>query len=142
MNFAHERFGIISTIDPQTVANSQVLGDEIDMSLWQEIIAVFLTGNMANETFDGGLQSASTSGGSYSNITGKTLTQRAASASANDNLQFIIGLKSDEISDRYVKPRMITGGATGGPASCVVFGIPRIGPATDNDLSSVTEVVS
>lgn len=144
MNWLHEGAAIIATVDPQTVANSEQLSDEIDMSKWEQIMAVLLLGNMASETIDFGLQSASSSGGSYSNLSGKQATQLAAHASNNDGKQLVISLKSEELGqgNRYVKARAITGGATGGPACIIVLGVPRYGPGTDDDLSSVAEIIA
>lgn len=119
-----------------TVGPRAVGGDEIDMSKWHEVMAVFLWGNMAAEALDTGLQSSSKSGGSYSNISGKQITQQAAHASNNDNLQHVVSLQSEEITNRYVKARMVTGNTTGGPAAYVVLGRGRFKPGTGDNLSS------
>src|SRR5436190_20461812 len=99
VSWGHESWGIVATIDPQTLGGSQLLSDEIDMSKWHELLMILLTGDCAaNGTIDGGFASAAASGGSYSNVSGKQLTQRASHASNNDNLQFIVSLRADETS--------------------------------------------
>jgi hypothetical protein len=139
-----EKAAVVATVDPQTVANTEKLSDAVDMQKWGEILAIFLTGDMASETIDFKLMECATSGGTYTDITGKAITQRAAHASNNDNLQFIVNLKAEELGagKRYVKARAITGGATGGPASVVVLGLrPKFNPASDDDLASVAEII-
>jgi hypothetical protein len=145
MDQPSERVAVVGTVDPQTVANSEKLTDAVDMSKWHEVMFVFLTGDMAAETIDFKLQESATSGGTYTDISGKAATQLAAHASNNDNKQLVINLKSEELSSgmRYVKGRAITGGATGGPACIVALGVkPRFGPGSDDDLSSVAEIVT
>jgi hypothetical protein len=50
--------------------------------------------------------------------------------------------KSEETSNGYVKACMITGNSTGGPACCVVLGSGRFLPSSDDDLTSVDEIVA
>ena len=140
-----ERAAVVATVDPQTVANSEKLTDAIDMSKWAEVLFIFLTGDMASETIDFGLQASATSGGTYANITDKQATQLAAHASNNDNSQIVINLKAEEMpaGKRWVKGRAITGAGTGGPGCIVALGMrPKFGPATDDDLASVLQVVT
>lgn len=140
-----ERVAVIATVDPQTVANSEKLTDAVDMSKWEEVLFILLLGDMASETIDFKLQESATSGGSYTDISGKAATQLSAHASNNDNKQIVINLKASELSSgmRYVKGRAITGGATGGPACVIALGVkPRYAPGSDDDLSSVAEIVA
>jgi hypothetical protein len=140
-----ERAAVAGTIDPQTVANSAVLTDAVDMSKWHEVMFVFLLGNMAAETIDCEVQESDASGGTYTTLSGKAATQLAAHASNNDNKQIVINVKNEELpaGKRFLKGRMVTGGATGGPACCVALGLkPRFGPASDDDLSDVVQIVT
>src|SRR5262249_27242991 len=115
-----------------------------DMSKFSEIEAVLITGDMAAETIDFKLQDYATSGGTYADVPGKAITQLAAHATNNDNKQAVINLKSSEMNAgaQFVKARGVTGGATGGNCCIVVLGIPRYGPVTDDDLTTVVQVVS
>ena len=141
-----ERIGIIATIDPQTISNTELFTDVVDMSKWHEVMAIVQWGNMASEALDFRAVSTASDGTGATAITGKAITQVAAHASNNDNTQHIINLKSQEIASgtvRYVKFGAVTGGATGGPANVIVLGlVPRHGPVTDNDLSTVTSIIS
>ena len=140
-----ERVAVVGTVDPQTVANTEKLTDAVDMSKFEEAMFILLLGDMAAETIDFKLMESDASGGTYTDISGKAITQLAAHATNNDNEQYIINLKASELGagKRYVKGRVITGGATGGPACVVALGLaPRYGPASDDDLSSVGEIVT
>lgn len=142
----YENFALCATIDSQTVSDTAVTSDVIDMSKWHKIMAVFMLGNMAAETIDCAIytcDSGGTNGAAF-----MSATQLAAHATNNDNHQIIIEVDGDQLAeggtnaDRYVMARMITGGSTGGPASCAVFGIPKNGPGTNDDLSTISEIVT
>jgi hypothetical protein len=136
----YERAPVVGVVNPQTVANSEQKTAAIDMSLWHEVMGIALLGDMASETINFTCYEDSSSSGSFATTT-KAATQRSASATANDNKQITISVRADELQtgNRYVKFGLVTGGATGGPAAVVVLGRPRIGPGSDDKLSSVVE---
>lgn len=139
-----EGLGVAGVITPATTANSQRNTGAIDLSKWDQLLFVFQLGDMASETIDFGVETCDSDGTSNAvDITGKQATQLGASASANDGKQVVIAVKSTDLianDKRYVRGTMVTGGATGGPAACIVLGVPRYGPASGVDLSSVVEV--
>jgi hypothetical protein len=115
----------------------------VDMSKWHEAMFVCLLGDMAAETINFQVKESDASGGTYATL--KSAAQLAAHASNNDNKQIVINVKAVELSagKRYLKGSLVTGGATGGPACVVALGLsPRHGPASDDDLSDVVEIVS
>lgn len=138
-----ERICVAGTIDPQTVANSEVFTDVVDMLKFNEACFIALLGNMANETITFTIyESANADGSSGTAISGKT-TALSASASANDNTQIQANLKAEEITPtkRYVRAGLVTGNSTGGPAAVLALGLnPKFGPASDDDLSTNTVV--
>jgi len=139
-----EGLAVAGIITPATTANSQRNTAAIDLSKWDQLLFIFQLGDMANEAIDFGVETCDSDGTSKAvDITGKQATQLAASASANDGKQVVIGVKSTDLianGKQYVRGTMVTGGPTGGPAACVVLGIPRYGPASGVDLSSVVEI--
>lgn len=140
----HELFGLIATVDPKTVANTEQFTDVVDMSKFTQVMAAALLGDMANETIDFKAYSCDSDGTNAAAITGKAITQLAASATANDNSQAAISLRPSDLlasGKRYCKFGLVTGGATGGPASVVVLGAPRLGVGADHDLSTVKQLV-
>ncbi|NBO91666.1 MAG: hypothetical protein EBV06_05040 [Planctomycetia bacterium] len=143
MNWLHESAGPVAVLDPQTVANTAKLSAAVDMSKFHQVTFVFLLGDMANETIDAGVYESDASGGTYTALSGKQATQLAAGASANDNKQIVITVRSEELSSgkRYLKGRLITGGATGGVACIVAYAQPRFGPATDDKAAGVVQVI-
>lgn len=132
---------IIATIDPQTVVNSEVFTDVVDMALYDGVMAVALTGDMASETIDFKAYKCDAGGGNA--VALKSATQLAAHASTNDLNQIVIALDNNEfsgLSQRYVKFGLVTGGASGGPAAVVVLGVPKYGPASARDLATVRQI--
>lgn len=140
-----ERAAVVGKISPATVNSTPALTDAVDMSKYDEVMFVFLTGDMAAETIDFKLQESATSGGSYTDISGKAITQLAAHASNNDNKVAVINLKASELGagKQYVKGRAVTGNTTGGSCCVVALGMkPRFGPASDDDLAAVVEIIT
>lgn len=139
-----ERAAIVGVIDPQTVVNSEVFTDVVDMSKFQQALVLCFLGNMASETIDLTLYYCDSDGNNAVEL--KAATQLSASASANDNKQLAINLDAQELAalnKRYVKAGLVTGNSSGGPACVVILGMqPRFGPANDNDLASVAEIVA
>ena len=139
-----ELAALVATIDPQTVANTELFTDVIDFGAMMQVTAIAALGNMANETVDFKFYSCDSDGSNAAAVTGKAITQLAASASANDNKQAIINVRGSDLlasGKQYGKFGLVTGGGTGGPAAVVVLGVPRQGIAADNDLSSVAQIV-
>lgn len=139
-----ETLAVAGIIAPQTVANSQINTAAIDVSKWDSLLFVFQLGNMASETIDCGVEYCDSDGTSNTgDITALQATQLAAHASNNDNKQIVIAVQSQDLianSKRYIRGTMVTGGATGGPAACVVLGVARYQPSDGSDLSSVVEI--
>lgn len=139
-----EGLGVAGVIAPVTTANTQKNTGAIDLAKWDSLLFVFQTGDMASETIDFGVETCDSDGTSNAvDIVGKQATQLGASASANDNKQVVISLKSVDLianGKQYVRGTMVTGGATGGPCACLVLGVPRYGPASGVDLASVVEI--
>lgn len=140
-----EGLGVAGVITPATTANTQRNTGAIDLAKWDSLLFCFQLGDMASETINFGVETCDSDGTSNAvDITGKQATQLSASASANDGKQVLIAVKSVDLianGKQYVRGTMVTGGATGGPAACLVLGVPRYGPADGVDLASVVEVV-
>ncbi len=138
-----ELLAVVGTIDPQTCANSEKFTDVVDMSKYDQVIAIACYGDMASETIT--FRAVTCDSGGSTPVALKAPTALGASASANDNTQQIIVVRSADLnanaeSDRYVKFGLVTGGASGGPASVLVLGVPHQGVASASDLSTVAEI--
>lgn len=137
-----EQWAVVGVVDPDANTAAEYLTSAIDMSKWSRIVAVVQTGTLGTSaTVDLKLTDASTSGGSYSDITGKAITQLVKAS--NDDDQAIINLRFDELNTdaRFVKAAVTVGTATS-DCSAIVMGLPRYYPASDNDLASVVEIVN
>lgn len=147
-----ERAAIVSVIDPDNYAGTTtVVGDVIDMSKFHELMAIALTGTItANGTVDYKLQAGTATDSTFYDITGKAITQLTAAGTDSDK-QAIINLKAEELAQqsntdnrayRYVR-ELYTPGTVTVDFGTVVLGFkPRFGPASDDDLSSVDEIVT
>ena len=139
-----ERIAVVGTIDPQTVMNTELFTDVVDMKHFHECMGIALLGNMAAETIDFAVYTCDSDGNNATEL--KDITQLAAHATNNDNKQVIINVKSQDLASankRYVKFGLVTGSNTGGPAAVVALGVsPRYAPGTDNDLNTVVEIVT
>ena len=139
-----EAAAVIGVIDPDANSAAAYDSDEIDMSKWESIQAICMAGALGSSaTLDFKLQSATASGGSFSDITGKAITQLTQAGSDSDK-QAVINLRAEELTagHRYVKAVMTVGTATSDSAAIVLGQGARHAPASDNDLSSVDEIVS
>lgn len=137
-----EVFAVVSTIDPVTVANVEATGDYVDLALWEQVVFIFLTGDMAAETVDFKLEQATAAAG-----TGKkdllVATQFAAHASTSDNKQVVLQCRAEDLDIangfRFVRPRMITGNTVGGPCACVGLGF-NARYSVGTDLATVAQI--
>ncbi len=140
-----EGLAVVGTIDPATLANSEVFTDVVDLGGLQQCMAILLLGNIAAETVDFKCYSCDSDGSNAAAISGLAATQLAAHASNNDNKQIVICVRDTDLlasGKQHVKFGAVTGGATGGPAAAVVLGAPRQGLASASDLSTVVEIIA
>lgn len=141
---ATEKVAVVGTIDPQTVANTELFSDVIDMSKFLQAMGIALLGNEAAETVDFAVYTCDSNGTNAVEL--KDATQLAAHATNNDNVQLVIGVRAEDLlasGKQHIKFGLVTGGATGGPAAVVALGIdPRQGIAADLDLASVAQIVN
>lgn len=139
-----EEWGLIATIDPATRAAGEQLSDAIDMSKWEQIKATLVIGVHSGASIDFALKSATASGGSYSAISGKSITQVGGSP-LQSNKQWVINLRSGEVTsnNQYVKASVtLTGSPSAMIYTVIVEGKGRIKPSSDNDLASVSQIVA
>lgn len=149
---------VVATIDPDAYAHGAQSSDYVDMGLFDQLMAILLLGTFPDTgtTIDFKLQQATTSGGAgVKDITDKAITQIAAGSPAVSDKQAVINLRAEELDldngFRYVKA-VATGADSDSPADSPVntidygavligFGA-RYGPAYDNDLATVAEIVN
>ena len=153
-----ELAAIVATIDPDAYADGAQNSDWVDMADFESLMAMLMIGTFPDtgSTMDFKLQQATTSGGAgVKDITGKAITQIASGSPAVSDKQAIINVRADELDldggFQFVRA-VATGADTSSPADspaatidygAVLLGFgPRYGPASDNDLASVAEIIS
>lgn len=148
-----EAVAILAAIDPDeyTAADATPLtSDEVDMSKWGALMAVISLGDVAaTVSVNAKFQQATAAGGTYKDVTGTSVT---ALTGADDNKQVIINLRAEDldIDNNYDTVKLsVTVSDSASPDAAVadvcatVLGFyPRFGPASDNDLASVDEIVN
>lgn len=139
-----EMLAVVGVIDPiARTATGTALTDAVDMSRMHQVAFVLLLGAIgATDTLDLKVTECATSGGTYTDIAGKAITQLSA---ADDNKQAVINVRGSELTPghRYLKAKLTHGGTF---ASCLVSVVAladsaRFKPASDYDLASVDEIV-
>ena len=139
---------IVATIDPDAYTNATYLSDAIDMSKFDQIMAVLMAGTLgASATFAAKFTQATTSGGTYKDITNKAITNLTQAVSPDDSdKQAIINCRAEELdvaNDYRWAKLSLTIGVAESDAGAVVLGFgERYGPAADGDLASVAEIVN
>ncbi|HXG12259.1 MAG TPA: hypothetical protein VNK04_21065 [Gemmataceae bacterium] len=137
-----ERAAVVGKIDPQLVDNATKTTEAVDMAKFGSALFILLVG-ATDITVDAKLEESNAFdfGSGVSDISGKAIGQAAAT---DDNKVWIINLKAEECSKRYVRLKVTTGdGASGAYQAAVALGLdPRFGPASDDDLTAVDEIVT
>jgi hypothetical protein len=147
-NLLSNRLAIVSVIDPDANATGTFTGDAIDMAFHRKIMVIVMAGTIASTgTVDCLLTESATSGGTYTQISGKSITQLTQAGTDSDK-QAVINLRSDELGTgmRYVKVSLRIGTAAADSATVTIADRSRYSDAvnttTFGDLASVDEIVA
>lgn len=146
---ASEKVAIVGVIDPDAYAASTVTTDYVDMSKWHQLMFIGLAGDIVSTgTIDAQVYAADDSSGTNPvAVTGKAITQ-LTQAGTDSNKQVIINVREDEVKaqattalKRYVACSFVLGTA-GADFGAIVLGLfPSHGVASDNDKSTVDEII-
>lgn len=141
-----DQAAIVGTIDPDVLTAADHDSDWVDMSEFDRIMAIVMWGELgASGTIDAKLQQATdASGTGAKDITGKSIAQVIQGVTPADQ-QAVINLCADEldVTGGFTHARLlVTVGTASSDGGAVLLGfVPRYAPASDNDLSSVAEIV-
>ena len=142
-----EVVAIGGVIDPDANTANTYTSDYLDMADFEAAMAIGLAGDLGSSaTVTYSIVQATSSGGAgVKAISGKTATVFTQSP-ADSNKQVVINVRGDELdvanSFRYVAVRMVVATATSDTAALICGLWPKHGPADDNDLASVDEIVN
>lgn len=144
-----EGWAVVATIDPDQYSGNggEVLSDAVDMSKYEQLAAICMTGDaiLAGRTIALAFHASATSGGTYAAISGKSDTMGNESPLAKDS-QVVIELRGEEVTDnkRYVKLSATfasTSSPLGSPDfAAVVLGKAKQKPADGGDLATTSIV--
>lgn len=138
---------LVGVIDPDAYTAAAYTTDWIDMRDFEKLMAVIYAGDLGSSaTIDAKLEQATDSSGTGAkDITSKSITQ-LTQAGTDSNKQAIINLTAEEMdADNgfdYARLKVTVGTATSDMGAAVFGFNPRYGPASDNDLSTVDEIVA
>ena len=146
-----DRFAIVGGISPAVQSANTYNTDVVDMRLFNAALVVVSTGayGASGATLDVTLYANtanSTSGGTA--ISGKSFTDSTFSTSANGaNSEGLIYVTAEEVATAVSGGRYLYGVATVGVNTVAldvnIIGVdPRYGPASDNDIASVKEIIN
>jgi hypothetical protein len=144
-----EKFAIVATIDPDAYAASTSAygSDWVNTEYFHEYLAVVHVGTLATSaTVDAAVvQASSATGASSKAITGKSITQLTEGGTDSDK-QALINIRTDELDVAngfsFIRLEMTVGTASADSGGVIWGTEPRFGPANDNDLASVDEIVA
>jgi hypothetical protein len=136
-----ERIAVVATVDPIDGNNTTIKTDAVDMSKFAEAMFVLMTGVMndsATVTSIAVQESATTTDGDFGAMSpAKTASNLTGT---DDGEQVVLNVKAEELTTgkRYVR-LVATVSAHSVLIAAIGLGvIPRFGPASDDDLASVT----
>lgn len=142
-----EALSIVGTVDPDAYATGTQLTDAIDMSVNRRVMFIVTVGDLGTAaTIDFYVMECATSGGTYTRLTGKNITQLTKTGTDGDK-QAIVNVSSEELTSgmRYLKGSMRVGTAAS-DAAVIALGDPIYSDAVTStaygDLASVDEIVA
>jgi len=144
---ASEVVAVLGTIDPDVTVASTVVSDYVDSADFESIMGIVMAGTLGTSaTVDAKLRQATDSSGTgVKDITGAAITQLTDAGTDSDK-QAIIELRPEDLDldggFQFVCLSITVAVATSDVAGIVLGVHPRVGPASDNDLASVDEIVT
>ncbi len=137
-----ESAAVVAVIDPDETAASTVNSDGVDMSLYDNVSFILCAGTLGSSaTLDMAVKSGSDN--STFGTTVKSSTQ-LTKAGSDDDKQAIVNISAQDLTegDRYVRAEVTVAVATSDVGMVAIGFNPKHAPASDNDLSSVDEILS
>jgi hypothetical protein len=139
----NERLAIVATIDPSSQAAGAASSTAVKMDIHREVMFLLQTGTLGTSaTVDMKLQSSATSGGTYTDITNKSITQLVKAS--NDNNQASINIRASEMpaGQPFVKAVVTVGTAASLTSLVGLAENDRYEPANLANKASVAQSVA
>ena len=141
------RMAVAGVIDPDAYVASTVVSAWIDMAVFNEIMAIITAGTLGTSaTLDAKLEQAQdASATGLKDITGLAITQMTQAGTDQSDDQAIINCSAEDLDVAndftHVRLSMTVAVATSDAGALVLGACSRYGPASDNDLASVGEII-
>lgn len=148
MYLPSEQAAVCAVIDPDANAAGALTSDYVDMTKFEAALGIVLAGTLGtNATIDAKLvQATDSSGTGVKDISGKAITQITQAGTDQSDTQALINVRAEDLDVAngftHVALVLTTATATSDSGALVVGLNPRFGPASDNDLASVGEIVT
>jgi len=143
---AADNAAVLATIDPDAYGASTVVSDYVDASEFHQILPCLMAGSLGSPAPPDAtlVQATSAAGANVKDITGAAITQLTQAGTDSDK-QALISLNVDALDVangfQFVALSMTIGTASSDAGGLIIGLAPRVGPASDNDLASVDEIV-
>jgi hypothetical protein len=140
----YEKIPVAEVIQPQVITSGAtgVLTGAIDMQKYSRVMAVLMSGTLGSSgTLDMSATASATSDGTYTALTGKSITQLVKASNDND----VVVLEVDagdlaKVGKRYLKFNVVAGTANA-TSALLVLGVPRNYDADLVEFANVVEKV-
>ena len=138
-----ERLALVGVINPADLATTAASTAWVDMAKFAQLVG-YVIGGALTGTLDAKFQQATSSAGAGAkDVTGKAMTQFAAT---DDNKQVQLNLRAEQLDMdndfRYARLTVTPTGGTTNLASAVLFGVdPKYTPTSADDLTTVVQTV-
>ncbi len=137
-----EKFAVVATIDPDVLTAATHTSDGVDMSLFESATAIAMVGTLGSSATVIAKVTSGSDNSTFGNTvkTATTLTQ----AGSDDDKQVVINVRGEDLTagDRYIRLEMVVGTASSDGGGIVLGHNARYAPASDNDLSTVDEILN
>jgi hypothetical protein len=135
---------VVGYLPPQSLGTgTNTTITNIDLKKYHRLLVVIQTGSLGTSaTVDAKLREAKTSGGTYQDISGKSITQLVKAS--NDNNLATIEVRADELDAGYefVQLSLTVGTAASQVAALALAGEANHKPANAGNLASVVQQVA
>lgn len=142
-----DRAAVLGVIDPDAYAAGAVSTPWVDIAFWSQLMAIVMAGDLGTSaTLDAKIEQATDGAGTgVKDVTGLAITQ-LTQAGTDSNKQAIINVKQEDLDFnndfQFVRLTMTVAAATSDAGGLLLGFDPRYNTASDNDATSVDEIVS
>lgn len=137
-----ERAAVVATIDPDALTAATHNSDGVDMSLYESAMVILSAGALGTSA----TMTLVVKSGSDNSTFGNTLVTATAltDAGSDSDKQVVVNIRASDLpeGDRYIRAEVTVATATSDGGLVILGFDPHYGPASDNDLATVDEILT